>query len=74
MIVRHEKRESHLDLWCEEPSEIAFAAFYADCIHEVRPVTEGYRLALIYNLTAVARDNYRSHRIMIGSNKRSRHC
>ena len=51
LIVRHEKREAHLDLWCEEPSEIAFAAFYADCIHEVRPVTEGYRLALIYNLT-----------------------
>ena len=25
-------------------------AFYADCHHEVKPVTEGYRIALTYNL------------------------
>jgi hypothetical protein len=29
---------------------VSFAAFYADCVHEVRPVTSGYRLTLIYNL------------------------
>ena len=27
-----------------------FAAFYADCQHEIKPVTKGYRLCLIYNL------------------------
>lgn len=31
-------------------TEVAFAAFYADCWHEVRPITAGCRLALVYNL------------------------
>ncbi len=30
--------------------QLTFAAFYADCHHEVRPVRSGYRLALTYNL------------------------
>jgi hypothetical protein len=50
LIVRHKDREATLDLRCEEPSEAAFAAFYADCVHEVRPITSGCRLALVYNL------------------------
>lgn len=29
---------------------LTFIAFYADCHHEVRPVTEGYRVVLEYNL------------------------
>lgn len=32
--------------------QLTFAAFYADCQHEVRPVRSGYRLALTYNLIA----------------------
>ena len=31
-------------------SNFHFAAFYADCQHEIEPVTKGYRLCLIYNL------------------------
>ena len=31
-------------------TELSFVAFYADCRHEVRPVTSGYRIALTYNL------------------------
>lgn len=27
-----------------------YLAFYADCEHEIKPVTQGYRLCLIYNL------------------------
>jgi predicted 2-oxoglutarate/Fe(II)-dependent dioxygenase YbiX len=27
-----------------------FAAFYADCEHQIEPVTNGYRICLIYNL------------------------
>ena len=50
LIVRHGGHEATLDLRNEEPSEIAFAAFYADCLHEVRPVTSGVRATLIYNL------------------------
>jgi predicted 2-oxoglutarate/Fe(II)-dependent dioxygenase YbiX len=50
LIIRHKDREARLALGCEDPSEVAFAAFYADCVHEVRPVTAGHRLVLIYNL------------------------
>jgi predicted 2-oxoglutarate/Fe(II)-dependent dioxygenase YbiX len=49
-LVRHRDREVRLDLRCPEPSEVAFAAFYADCVHEVLPITSGCRLTLIYNL------------------------
>ncbi|MEI8397203.1 MAG: 2OG-Fe(II) oxygenase [Rhodospirillaceae bacterium] len=55
LVVRHKGREVQLDLCCDEPSEVGFAAFYADCVHEVRPVTEGCRLTLIYNLVRPGR-------------------
>jgi predicted 2-oxoglutarate/Fe(II)-dependent dioxygenase YbiX len=50
LLVRHRDREARLDLSCPEPSQVTFAAFYADCVHEVLPITSGYRLALVYNL------------------------
>jgi hypothetical protein len=31
-------------------ASLSFVAFYADCRHEVRPVTSGYRVVLTYNL------------------------
>jgi hypothetical protein len=43
------------DLADDEPSEMAFAAFYADCVHEVLPVTAGCRATLIYNLVRQAK-------------------
>lgn len=30
--------------------QLTFIAFYADCHHEVRPIKEGYRVVLVYNL------------------------
>ncbi|HHX82790.1 MAG TPA: 2OG-Fe(II) oxygenase, partial [Pseudomonadaceae bacterium] len=33
-------------------SRLGLLAFYADCHHEVRPVKQGYRVALTYNLIA----------------------
>lgn len=50
LVVRHKGREARLDLAGDEPSELAYAAFYADCVHEVLPVTDGCRATLIYNL------------------------
>lgn len=35
--------------------QLTFVAFYADCHHEVRPVTTGHRVVLTYNLTAKGR-------------------
>lgn len=56
LLIRHRGREVRLDLRRDEPSEVAFAAFYADCLHEVLPVVSGYRLALIYNLIRTGTD------------------
>ena len=50
LVVRHRDRERTLDMTTGEPSQLTFAAFYADCTHEVRPVTEGHRVTLVFNL------------------------
>ena len=39
LVVRHKDRSVSLDLRANDPAEAAFAAFYADCLHEVLPVT-----------------------------------
>ena len=50
LMIRHRERQTVVDLRTDEPSEIAFAAFYADCVHEIRPVTAGHRVVLVYHL------------------------
>lgn len=53
LVVRHEGQERVIDFGGTERNAFHthFAAFYADCEHEVRPLREGYRLCLVYNLT-----------------------
>jgi 2OG-Fe(II) oxygenase superfamily len=48
--IRHAGREVTLDTKATDPSELSYAAFYADCQHEVLPVRQGNRVCLIYNL------------------------
>ncbi len=50
VVVRHKGHETVIDMRGGEPSEIAWAAFYADCEHEIRPVRDGNRIVLVYNL------------------------
>lgn len=56
LIVHHKGKASRIDLQTSDPSELSFAAFYADCVHEVEPVTSGCRLTLVYNLKRVGTD------------------
>ena len=53
LVVRHEGEERTIDFSTAEfnPFHTHFAAFYADCEHEVRPLQSGHRLCLVYNLT-----------------------
>ncbi|HET6573365.1 MAG TPA: 2OG-Fe(II) oxygenase [Fimbriiglobus sp.] len=53
LVVRHEGEERVIDFGSPEFNQFHthFAAFYADCDHEVRPLRSGYRLCLVYNLT-----------------------
>ena len=57
LVVRHRGRETVVDMSAAEPSELPFAAFYADCEHETRPVREGHRLSLVFNLCAQPGDD-----------------
>jgi hypothetical protein len=50
LVIRHAGREVMLDMSRAETSELSFAAFYADCEHEVRPIAQGHRVCLVYNL------------------------
>ena len=50
LVVRHNGREAVIDMRVSDPSELAYAAFYADCTHEIRPLRRGHRVALVYNL------------------------
>ena len=50
LVVSHGGDTTTFDMSAQDPSELAFAAFYADCLHEARPVTKGHRISLVFNL------------------------
>ncbi|TVR51845.1 MAG: 2OG-Fe(II) oxygenase [Puniceicoccaceae bacterium] len=52
LVIRHHGRETVQELRNVDPGLLAYAAFYADCEHEVRPVLSGHRICLVYNLVA----------------------
>lgn len=52
LIVSHEGSQHEFTFsGAASGHELSYAAFYADCEHEVRPVRSGYRLCLVYNVT-----------------------
>ena len=54
LIVEHDGKSTSVD-FANAEFEIRYAAFYADCRHEVKPVTKGYRICLVYNLAIAKR-------------------
>ena len=50
--MQSENREQTFDWTTHKAQEIKWAAFYGDCKHEVRTVTDGHRITLTYNLYA----------------------
>ncbi len=51
LIVTHDGQTQQIDFGGSEAQfQVQYAAFYADCQHEVLPVASGYRICLIYNL------------------------
>lgn len=61
LIVHHKDEKATIDLSGAESSELKFAAFYADCEHEVLPITKGYRICLVYNLIQKFSDKDRNN-------------
>jgi len=51
LIVKHDGQTKKIH-FAGEAAEFntQYAAFYADCQHEITPVTSGYRICLVYNL------------------------
>lgn len=56
LIIDHDGQTKKIDFG-GEASEFAtpYVAFYADCQHEITPVTKGYRICLVYNLATAGK-------------------
>ena len=50
LVVRFDGREEVIDFSKAGSYKFSYAAFFADCEHELRKVTSGYRVCLVYNL------------------------
>ena len=58
LVVRHLDREATIDLQVDELGELAYAAFYADCVHRTKPVESGHRVSLVFNV--IMKPSFRS--------------
>ena len=50
LVIRHGDREATLDLRVDDLGELAYAGFYADCVHRTKPVRVGHRISLVFNV------------------------
>lgn len=51
LIVTHDRQMKTIEFAGNDAEfKTQYAAFYADCQHEIEPVTDGYRICLVYNL------------------------
>jgi len=55
LIVSHDGQSNMYSFADGDGFHPPLAAFYADCYHEVKPITSGYRINLIYNLSIADR-------------------
>jgi hypothetical protein len=53
LLLRHDGQTKNIDFGGEDSEfQTRYVAFYADCQHEIAPVTSGYRICLVYNLAS----------------------
>ena len=55
LIIRHAGQSQRYSFADRSLFAPRFVAFYADCYHEVQPITSGYRLCVVYNLAIANR-------------------
>lgn len=55
LIVSHSGHQQNYTFANQDLFHSYFLAFYADCYHEVKPITSGYRICLVYNLAIANR-------------------
>lgn len=50
-VIRFDGKEKIIDFSLPSSNyKIPYVAFFADCDHEIKPITSGYRVSLVYNL------------------------
>lgn len=49
--MRHAGQQKKFAFVQETPSQVLYAAHYADCEQEFLPVQKGYQLVLLYNIS-----------------------
>jgi hypothetical protein len=51
VVVSHAGASTTFSTWADSAAEqLCFVGFYADCVHEIRPVEAGHRVALTFSL------------------------
>ena len=50
LIVNHKDSHKRFSIRSPASKRLTLFSFYADCTHEIKPITDGYRVALSYNL------------------------
>ena len=50
LIVNHKDSHKRFSIRNPAAGKLTLFSFYADCTHEIKPITDGYRIALSYNL------------------------
>jgi len=56
LVVRHDGQTKRIDFGGKGGGfKTQYVAFYADCEHEIEPVTAGYRVCLVYNLATTGK-------------------
>ena len=54
LVVKHQGKTT---TYSATGKHLSFVAFYADCLHELKPVEKGYRISLTYNLSLSERQD-----------------
>jgi hypothetical protein len=55
LVVTHGGSEQVFD-FAARSDRIQWAAFYSDCVHEVRPITEGFRVTVTFSIVSQSKD------------------
>lgn len=50
LVISHDEERVEVSTRLDAPDRVHHVAFYADCLHELRPLRSGHRVALLYNL------------------------
>ncbi|EGC32995.1 hypothetical protein DICPUDRAFT_98697 [Dictyostelium purpureum] len=69
LIIKHGNKSVTLNLENDQLNQLKYSSFYSDCQHEVKPITSGYRVCLVYNLIKTGKRMLEENEINGGDRK-----